>query len=657
MAASARRLPRRPILRRSIPLVEPVSSVDAPFHRSGAFYVRVGGLAVVALALLGVLALRLWSLEVLRGPRYAQLATRQAFRIVDLPGPRGGIVDAKGRLLAGTNGRLAVTADRSTLGTLDAHGRWEASQDGLMQLQHLARVARVPLGTLVERLERAVARSPYAPAVVLPRPTRALAVYIEERPRDFRGFHVTALPARRYPQGRLGSEFLGLLGEVSPQQLESKGYAHAQPGEVVGQSGVEAAYDRQLNGGFQRARLRVDSEGRILGPLRVSADGKPLPTLHLTIDAHLQRAAERAIQHGIELARANGHTDASAGAAVVMDAHTGGLYALASYPDYNQTLAAHDPAYYRRLLRASPGQSRLLNRATQGLYPTGSTFKPIVAEAALATGLITPSTSLLCSGSFTVGNFTFHNVEAGVFSYMSLPRALAESCDTWFYRLGEKLYLHQQDGQGLAMQNWAHRLGLGHPTGLDLPSEAGRHRPDSRLAAADLAPAVVRGSVDQPLDRPGLSRRDAAAAGRRILGARQRRGCRPAARDGRDRPPGPPLQARPPYAAHGRLGDPGRPLRRRPRSRRHVGLCLRELPDPGGGQDGNRPDAARQRPLLVRIVGAGLEPPPRRRGPDRARRLRRPGSRPGRHGTSTRPSSTSAAPRSPEVGESAPESR
>src|SRR6185295_10135776 len=132
------------------------------------------------------------------------------------------------------------------------------------------------------------------------------------------------------------SEFLGLLGEVSQKQLAKPAYSHAKPGEVVGTSGVEASYDRILNGGFQRARVRVDSRGRIVGSLQPASARPAPPTLRLTIDARIQRAAERAIRHGIALARANGHTDATAGAAIVMNPRTGGLYALASYPDYNQ---------------------------------------------------------------------------------------------------------------------------------------------------------------------------------------------------------------------------------------------------------------------------------------------------------------------------------
>jgi penicillin-binding protein 2 len=467
----ARRLAQRAAAAHRSLLVEPVSTVDAPYHRSAAFFVRVGGLAAVAAALLAVLALRLWSLQVIQGPAYARLATQQSFRWVDLPAARAAIVDAKGRLLAGTNGRVVVTADRTSLGTLDANGRWHANAEGLEQLQRLSRLASVPLATLVERVERAVARSPYAPAIVISRPPATLAAFLEERAASYPGLRIETLPVRSYPQGGLGSEFLGLLGEIQPQQLDTPRYGDARAGQVVGQSGVEAAYDRMLNGGFRKAHVRVDSRGRIMGQLRVRGATALPPTLHLTINARIQRAAERAIRDGIALARRNGHRDASAGAAVVIDPRNGGLYALASYPDYNQLLAAHDPAYLSGLLRAENAPP-LLDRATQGLFPTGSTFKPIVAEAALATGLITPWTSLACTGSFTVGNFVFHNFEAGINEPMNVSQALAASCDTWFYRLGESFYFRQQNTGALDIQRWAMRLGLGRPTGIDVPGES-----------------------------------------------------------------------------------------------------------------------------------------------------------------------------------------
>ncbi|HVM58374.1 MAG TPA: penicillin-binding transpeptidase domain-containing protein [Gaiellaceae bacterium] len=452
--------------------MEPYSRVDAPYFRSPGFFVRVGGLALLVGVAIGVLVLRAWSIQVLHGPQYTAIANSQSFRVVDLTAPRGAIVDAKGRPLAGTGGRVVVDADPGTLGTTDAHGRWSPTSAGLRQLRQFSKLSGASVPAMVARIRRSVFRSPFAPATVVAQPSAGLIDYLAERADAYPAFKSTGQPSRTYPQGALGAEFLGLLGEVSQSELGTKRYAHAQPGQIVGQSGVEATYDSILSPGFLHAHLRVDSQGRIAGPI-VPTGHRTLPTLRLTIDARIQRAAEKAIRDGIALAQANGHSDATSAAAVVMNPRTGGIYALASYPTYNQVAAANDAAYRNSLYHSTSPNPPLLDLATQGLYPTGSTFKPIVAEAALTQGIITPATSLLCSGSFTLGNFTFHNVEAGVYSYMSLHTALAESCDTWFYRLGDLVYNHEANGKDLGIQSWAKMLGLGHPTGLDLPGELG----------------------------------------------------------------------------------------------------------------------------------------------------------------------------------------
>jgi penicillin-binding protein 2 len=447
--------------------LQPYSRADAPFFRSPNFYVRIGGLAVLVGIALCVLVLRAWSIQILHGPQYTSLANGQAYRTVDLAGPRGAIVDSKGRKLAGTTGRIVIAADVASLGTIDKTG-WHATADGLTSLRRLSRLSNVPVKTLVLRIKRSVIRSPFAPATVLPRPTNGLIGYIDERQSRFPGIKTTTQVSRSYPQGAFGSEFLGLLGQVSDQMLASPHYKHAKPGEVVGTSGIEAEYDKLLNGGFQHARLRVDSQGRVVGPLEYNRAGKALPTLQLTIDAKLQRAATNAIKHGLALAHANGHSDANAAAAVVMNPWTGAVYALASYPTFNQVAAARDPQYLASLYRDGGNNPRLYNQATQGVYPTGSTFKPIVAEAAMQDGLLTPYTPKLCSGSFTIGGTTFHNVEAGIFESMTLPTALAQSCDTWFYRVGDEFYLSGSQG----IQHWAKLFGLGHPTSFDVPGES-----------------------------------------------------------------------------------------------------------------------------------------------------------------------------------------
>jgi len=175
-----------------------------------------------------------------------------------------------------------------------------------------------------------------------------------------------------------------------------------------------------------------------------------------------------------------------------MNPWNGAIYALASSPHYDQAAAAHNPGYLARLLAPRNSMVPLLDRATQGLYPTGSTFKPIAAEAALATGLITPRSILPCTGSLTVGNIVFHNVEPAINADLNLDQALTISCDTWFYRLGTEFYARQAATGALDLQHWALRLGLGHPTGLDLPGEAGGVVP---------TPAWLRRTFHDPAQR------------------------------------------------------------------------------------------------------------------------------------------------------------
>jgi len=455
-------------------MLDAVSAIEAPFHGSGGFYLRVSGIGLVAIVAFGVLALRLWSLQVLRGPHFASAASQQSYRIVELPAPRGAIVDAHGRSLASTEGRLALTADPGSLGEV-VDGQWKPTAEGRRDLERVTHLTGVPTRKLVQRVRDSLVRSPYAPVQIVPNLSRRLAFYLDEHADEFPGLLTAAVSTRSYPQGTIGGEFLGLLGEVSPEQLKQKRYRWAKPGVVIGQSGVESTYDRVLNGGLAKARVRVDASGRPVGRLNALPPKAP-DSLQLTIDSRIQRVAERAVLDGIAAAHHNGHSDSHGGAAVVLDARTGGVVALASVPGFSQAAAARDRDYLQRLIE---GGGTLLNRAMQGVYPPGSTFKPIVAEAALADGLIGPYSYLACTGSYTVGNVVFHNVEAGINAMLSLPQALSISCDTWFYRLGSLMYGRLQRGDP-ALQRWAQRLGFGRPTRIDVPGESSGFVPAPR---------------------------------------------------------------------------------------------------------------------------------------------------------------------------------
>jgi len=451
--------------------VRPVSVAAADFHGSAGFFVRVGIVGLATLALFGLLALRLWSLQVVRGPHFALAAQQQTFRLIDLPAPRGQIVDAHGRMLAGTSGGLAVSVDSAVLGQIDRHGRWWPTHQGRALLRRLGGLSGASVTRFIQRIRHSEFKSPYSSAIILPHIKRDLGFFLDEHARQFPGIRVVSLPERSYPSGSIGSEFLGLLGEISPSQLAARAHPGLRGGAIVGQSGAEATYDRLLNGGLEKARVVVDARGRPIGPAHVVRVPRPASGLQLTIDLRLQRAAEKAVRDGIALAHANGHYDARAGSAVVMNPRDGSVYAIASYPRFDQARAATSPEYLRALLNPNDPRHLLVNRATQGAYPTGSTFKPIIAEAGLASGLIGPYSTLPCTSTYTVGNHVFHNVESGVNASLTLPSALSISCDTWFYRLGSMLYGEQLKGR-LYMQNWARRLGIGHSTGFDVPGEA-----------------------------------------------------------------------------------------------------------------------------------------------------------------------------------------
>ena len=152
---------------------------------------RVGGLAALVGVAICLLVLRAWSIQILHGPAYTSLANQQSFRTVDLVGPRGPIVDSKGRPLAGTTGHVVVAADASTLGTVNEHGIWSASAEGARELEQLSKLAHVARPTLVARIHHSIVRSPFAPAVVLPRPDTGLAYYLAERGSDYPAFKVT----------------------------------------------------------------------------------------------------------------------------------------------------------------------------------------------------------------------------------------------------------------------------------------------------------------------------------------------------------------------------------------------------------------------------------------------------------------------------------
>jgi penicillin-binding protein 2 len=472
LASTGPRLPRTGSDR----FLPPDPRVESPYRFTPQLALRIGILGAVGLAVFGVLFFRLWALQVLSGPQYLRAALDNQLRSVRVEAPRGQVLDDKGRALVTNVGGTAVVIHPA-----DLPDTWKARY---VELKRLSQILHVPVKEMLHGIKLREG-DPVTPVVVREDVKRTAPIsYLAEHQDEFPGVDITDTFLRYYPQGDLAAQLLGYVNEISPEQLKrlkDKGYAG---GDKIGVSGVEGTYDSYLRGRAGLAQLRVDSMGRPRSQLQTKRPAVPGESIKLTIDSRLQRTAEDAIRYGINKALLNHQWEADAGAIVAIDPRDGAIRALASYPTYfprvytgrvtTKKLAAQG------LTPSTAEQHNFpsLNRATSGVYPAGSTFKPVTALAALQTHILaSPSTSLECTGSFSVPSEyggppqVFHNVDPFIFESMTLPTALSVSCDTWFYQLGYDFY-KAPPSQGHPLQAWAARFGFGRKTGVDVGPES-----------------------------------------------------------------------------------------------------------------------------------------------------------------------------------------
>ena len=420
---------------------------------------RIGILGFLALVAFAILFFRLWALQVLSGTQHLQAAENNQLRAERIEAARGPIRDWRGRVIVDNAGATAIRVRPSDLPDNGAYA----------ELKRLALILRVPLGDITKQIEEHEG-APGTPVTVKQDATEAEVQFLREREAEFPGVAVVDTFIRRYPFGDLAPQLLGHVGEISPEQL--KGQRAYQPGDRVGQGGVEAAFDKFLRGQTGLARWRVDSLGRPTSAVLTETDSIPGHGLKLTLDAKLQRAAQGALVYGIDLAIDQKNWYANAGAIVALDPRDGAIRAMASYPTFDPEVFVNPGKrkQLQQLLDDEDANFPALNRATSGLYPPGSTFKPVTALAAMQEHILAPYDSIQCTGAVTLFKQRFDNWNPFVNEPMTLPTALAESCDTYFYELGKRFYsLPPERGQPL--QRWASTFGFGKPTGLDVGSE------------------------------------------------------------------------------------------------------------------------------------------------------------------------------------------
>ena len=413
--------------------------------RGSRLSLRVAVLGGLAVALFGVLFFRLWNLQVLSGEKYLAEAKNNRTREFKVIAPRGEILDREGNVIVDNRTSLALQLNTAKLPEDPAEERAVLARVGGLVHMPLPKVRK----TIREGEEVAAG----APVTLRQDVGFYLVAYIEEHQREFPGVAVQRVFVRHYPHGTLAAHVLGSVGEISEEELKEARYKGLEPGDEVGQGGVEYSYDHFLRGQPGLTKIQVNALGQPTpGGQLVSKSPTPGESLKLTIDSEVQTAGESALA-----------SQGLPGAFITMDVNNGQILGLGSSPTFEPSALtppmtqAEVNALYRSEL------APLANRATEGLYPTGSTFKIITALAALENGVITPNTVINDPGQLCLGEECFHNAEGAAYGPLSLVPALEVSDDVFFYTLGLKMWDTNE------LQESASELGIGRPTGIDIP--------------------------------------------------------------------------------------------------------------------------------------------------------------------------------------------
>jgi penicillin-binding protein 2 len=446
--------------------------VEEPYRLTPALALRIAILGAITLGVFGILFFRLWALQVLSGTQYLAAAENNQLRTIRVEAPRGAILDRDGRIVVANREATAVHV-------------WPADlPDSRVARERLLRRLTGILGVEYGPVARDVRRragDPLAQVTVKEVAEEDEVLFLLEHESELPGVRIADTFIRHYRFQSLGAHIFGHVGEIGPDQLKRLRKQGYELGDKIGLGGVEATYDRYLRGLPGRQQLRVDSIGRPRSDMRPMRDPQAGYSLRLTLDIELQQAAERALSEAIDFARGQdckGCWMADGGAVIAIDPRNGEIRALASNPTYQPRIyvGRPNPRELKPLVdqrEAEAANYPGLNRVTQGLYPPGSTWKPVTALAAMQEHILAPYTTLPCTSSYFAGrdrqefrNWTPMNAA------MTLPTALGASCDTYFYKVGEDFYnLPPERGQPL--QAWAHRLGFGKTTGIDVGPEEG----------------------------------------------------------------------------------------------------------------------------------------------------------------------------------------
>jgi penicillin-binding protein 2 len=410
---------------------------------------RLRLIQALVLVLLSLLGVRLYLLQIINGAHYAEIAENQRIRLLPIPAPRGVIFDRNAHPLVDSRPIYSVILSREDTKGIDRNSLIKPLSEGL----------RVDGEILRERFEQVKSQPAFESILIKEDASQADIAWVDAHQLELPALRVEQTPQRRYPANGMLAHVLGYVGEISPEQLNKpdfreKGY---RPGDIIGQEGIEAVYDEYLRGRDGYRKVIVDSRGHIQNEVeRIEPQsGQDIVT---TIDLDLQQAAEDQLRKSPQ----------GRGVIIAMDPNNGEIFALASAPTFDPNLFSQrittkeGRAEYQALL--NDPDKPLIDRAIQGKYPPGSTWKPLMATAGLQQGAISiDSSNLVCGGGITIGN-KFTRCMGGNHGSPDVHFAIMKSCDGYFYRLGLKMKLE-------GIQAMVDEFDLNKRTGIDLPHE------------------------------------------------------------------------------------------------------------------------------------------------------------------------------------------
>lgn len=409
---------------------------------------RVGTIQALAFILLGLLGARLYYLQIVKGDYYSERAENQRIRMIPIPAPRGAILDRNGKLLVDSRPTYNVILSNESFKSIDPNERVDQYSKGLGLDRQF----------ILDRLNLIKKQNEFESMVVKENVNMNDIAWVEAHSLEFPELRVELQPQRHYPLGTTLAHVLGYVGEISPKQLESDEYKDKgfRPGDIIGKGGLEQYYDEFLRGRPGYRKVIVDSRGRVQSELE-SVKPQSGQDLVTTIDLDLQIEAEKQLEM----------SSTKRGTIISSDPNTGEIFAMASAPSFDPNVfvqGAATPEGRKQIAAYWQDEKRpLYNRAIQGRYHPGSTWKIPMSIGGLQDGSITVTRSnMLCGGGITIGNKFTRCM--GSHGSPPLDTAITRSCDGYYYHLALKMGIDD-------VVKMIERLGLDKRTGVDLPNE------------------------------------------------------------------------------------------------------------------------------------------------------------------------------------------